>query len=152
MHIPHHDIVLIVHNYLTVNQYLAMPCIKVLTSATKPETKKVDAFLKKISATLAKHADRPEALVMTALESDLSMSFGGSTEQPVCFIEVRSISRLELQRVTAMCQDFCQEASESLNVRKDHVYITFQNFSDTMWGWNGLVSGTISPPGTSETK
>ncbi|MEM1168793.1 MAG: phenylpyruvate tautomerase MIF-related protein [Cyanobacteria bacterium P01_H01_bin.35] len=124
-----------------------MPCIKVLTSAPKPDKETIDVFLKKISATLAKHTDRPEALVMTAVNFDFSMSFAGSTEQPVCFIEVRSISRLEQQRLIAMCQDFCQEVNEHLGVSKDHIYLTFQDFTDGMWGWNGAVTGTLTLPG-----
>jgi phenylpyruvate tautomerase PptA (4-oxalocrotonate tautomerase family) len=67
-----------------------MPLIKVQTSIAAPAKPEVEALLKSLSASLAKHTGKPESYVMTAFEPDVSMTFAGTME-PVCYLEVKSV-------------------------------------------------------------
>ncbi len=70
-----------------------MPLIKVQTSVTAPDTNKSEALLKQLSASLAKHLGKPESYVMTALESNVPMTFAG-TSDPVCYVEIKSVGSM----------------------------------------------------------
>ncbi|UBF23867.1 hypothetical protein K9N68_19150 [Kovacikia minuta CCNUW1] len=112
-----------------------MPLIKVQTSISKPESSQVEALLKNLSASLAKHLGKPESYVMTALESGLSMTFGG-TFDPVCYIEVKSVGSMTPTQTKAMSQDFCQQVNQALGVPTNRTYIEFADAKGSMWGWN----------------
>ncbi|NES72113.1 MAG: hypothetical protein F6K24_46430 [Okeania sp. SIO2D1] len=60
-----------------------MPLIKVQTSVSQPEKDKIDSLLKNLSSGMAKHFGKPESYVMTTFESDIPMTFGGSSDEPV---------------------------------------------------------------------
>lgn len=112
-----------------------MPLIKVQTSVASIERSAVEEMLKELSAKLAKHLGKPESYVMTAFESDVPMTFGGTSE-PVCYVEIKSIGKMG-DRTLAMSQDFCQQISDRLGVPKNRIYIEFSDAQGPMWGWNG---------------
>lgn len=113
-----------------------MPLIKVQTSVSTPDSSKVEALLKELSASLAKHLGKPEAYVMTALEPDVAMTFAGTID-PVCYIEIKSVGTMNPNQTKAMSQDFCQKVNQALGVPIDRTYIEFADAKGFMWGWNG---------------
>ncbi|MDB9372456.1 phenylpyruvate tautomerase MIF-related protein [Nodularia sphaerocarpa] len=117
-----------------------MPLIKVQTSVSAPQKADVETMLKNLSSKLAKHLGKPESYVMTAFESDISMTFAGTTN-PVCYIEIKSIGTMKPEQTTSMSRDFCQEIKENLGVPENRIYIEFADAKGTMWGWNGSTFG-----------
>lgn len=117
-----------------------MPLIKIQTSVSAPEKSDVDGLLKQLSASLAKHTGKPESYVMTAFESAIPMTFGG-TFDPACYIEVKSVGTMSSAQTNAMSQDFCQQVNQVLGIPAKRVYIEFADAKGYMWGWNGSTFG-----------
>jgi phenylpyruvate tautomerase PptA (4-oxalocrotonate tautomerase family) len=117
-----------------------MPLIKVQTSIAGSGVSEVSGLLKQLSTSLAKHTGKPEAYVMTAFESDILMTFGG-TSDPTCYVEIKSVGSMTPTQTKAMSQDFCQQISQALNVDRDRIYIEFADAKGSMWGWNGTTFG-----------
>ncbi|WP_416673039.1 phenylpyruvate tautomerase MIF-related protein [Egbenema bharatensis] len=113
-----------------------MPLIKVQTSIASPEKTDVEALLKDLSASLAKHLGKPESYVMTAFEPDVAMTFAGTTD-PVCYVEIKSVGTMNPTQTKAMSQDFCQKINQALSVPTNRTYIEFADAKGSMWGWNG---------------
>jgi phenylpyruvate tautomerase len=116
-----------------------MPLIKIQTSAN-PDAAPVATLLKTLSASLAKHTNKPESYVMTAFEAGMPMTFGG-TPDPVCYIEVKSIGMMSSTQTQAMSQEFCQIVSEAIAVPQNRIYIEFADAKGYQWGWNGSTFG-----------
>lgn len=85
-----------------------MPLIKVKTTVSTPEKTAIESLLKTLSASLAKHLGKPESYVMTAFESNVPMTFAGTTD-PVCYMEIKSIGKMSPAQTKTMSQDFCQK-------------------------------------------
>ncbi|VEP14037.1 Macrophage migration inhibitory factor family protein [Hyella patelloides LEGE 07179] len=112
-----------------------MPLIKVQSSVATPEKAKVESLLTSLSAKLAKHLSKPESYVMTAFESDVPMTFGGTLD-PVCFVEIKNIGTMKPDQTKAMSADFCQQIETELGVPANRVYIEFADAQRHLWGWN----------------
>jgi phenylpyruvate tautomerase len=117
-----------------------MPLIKIQTSVTSLEPTKVESMLKSFSTKLAKHTGKPESYIMTSFESDVAMTFAGTTE-PVCYVEIKSIGQMKPEQTVAMSQDFCQEINQIIGVPQNRIYIEFADGKGSMWGWNGTTFG-----------
>jgi phenylpyruvate tautomerase PptA (4-oxalocrotonate tautomerase family) len=117
-----------------------MPLIKVQTSIAAPAQSQIESLLKTLSAHLAKHTGKPESYVMTAFESGVPMTFGGTTD-PVCYIEVKSVGSMNQTQTKTMSQDFCKTVSEAIAVPQNRIYIEFSDAKGYMWGWNGSTFG-----------
>ena len=117
-----------------------MPLIKVQSSTTAPEPNQVEALLKQLSASLAKHTGKPESYVMTTFEPGIAMTFGGTTA-PVCYLEIKSVGTMSPAQTEAMSQDFCQQVHAALGVALERIYIEFADAKGHMWGWNGKTFG-----------
>ncbi|WP_088892035.1 phenylpyruvate tautomerase MIF-related protein [Leptolyngbya ohadii] len=113
-----------------------MPLIKVQTSVASPDRPEVEAMLKQLSSSLAKHLGKPESYVMTAFEPDVAMTFAGTTD-PVCYIEIKSVGTMSPMQTKSMSQEFCTQVQESLGVPTNRTYIEFADAKGAMWGWNG---------------
>ncbi len=113
-----------------------MPLIKVQTSIASPPKAEADALLQTLSASLASHLSKPEAYVMTALEPNVAMTFGGTTD-PTCYVEIKSVGTMAAAQTKAMSQDFCEKISASLGVPANRIYIEFADAKGYLWGWNG---------------
>ena len=116
-----------------------MPLIKVQSSVSQPEAA-VKSLLTNLSTNLAKHLGKPESYVMTAFESDVPMTFGG-TFDPACYVEIKSVGTMSSDQTKAMSQDFCSQISEQLNVPCNRIYIEFADAKGSMWGWNQSTFG-----------
>jgi len=117
-----------------------MPLIKVQTSVTTPDNNQSEALLKQLSASLAKHLGKPESYVMTALESNVPMTFAGTTE-PVCYVEIKNVGTMRPQQTQAMSQDFCEQINQAISVPTNRIYIEFADAQGYLWGWNGRTFG-----------
>jgi phenylpyruvate tautomerase len=113
-----------------------MPLLKIQTNAASSTPEAVDELLTTLSAKLAKHLGKPESYVMTSLEADARMTFGG-TFAPVCYIEVKNIGRMTPEQTKSISSDFCQEIHSRLGVPKNRIYIEFADAQPHLWGWNG---------------
>lgn len=112
-----------------------MPLINVRLSIPKPDN--ADALLEELSATLADQTGKPEAYVMTLLESDVPMTFAGSHE-PCAFIEIRSIGAL---KPSAMSSAFCSLVNTKTGIPTNRIYVAFDDVNASHWGWNGSTFG-----------
>jgi phenylpyruvate tautomerase PptA (4-oxalocrotonate tautomerase family) len=117
-----------------------MPLIKVQTSIAPPAPQQTETLLKQLSASLAKHLGKPESYVMTALEPNVAMTFGGTTD-PVCYVEIKSIGTMSSQQTQTMSQDFCQQINQAIGVATDRIYIEFADAQGHLWGWDGRTFG-----------
>ncbi|MGD1902174.1 MAG: phenylpyruvate tautomerase MIF-related protein [Geitlerinemataceae cyanobacterium] len=117
-----------------------MPLIHVKTSAQLADRAAADALLVELSAQLAQQLGKSEAYVMTALEDDVPMTFGGRAA-PACYIEIKSIGTMPPEQTKAMSQVFCERVTAHLGVAGDRTYIEFSDVTRSMWGWNGSTFG-----------
>ena len=119
---------------------IAMPLLKVQSSISNPDQDVVTSLLKSLSGKLAQHLNKSEAYVMTSFEGDLPMTFGG-TEEPACYVEVKSVGTMSSLQTQAMSSEFCQHIEDELGVPKNRIYIEFADAKGAMWGWNGTTFG-----------
>ncbi len=115
-----------------------MPVIKVQSSVPTPDTAVVKDLLKNLSSKLSSHLGKPESYIMTAFEPVQIMTFAG-TDEPVCYIEIKSIGKMAPAVTKAMSQDFCQCVKEKLEVPENRTYIEFADSERHMWGWNNTT-------------
>ncbi|NJL52070.1 MAG: hypothetical protein HC930_07355 [Hydrococcus sp. SU_1_0] len=116
-----------------------MPLIKIQSSVS-PSEATVKSLLTSLSGSLAKHLGKPESYVMTAFDSDATMTFGG-TFAPACYVEIKSIGSMSSAQTKAMSQDFCSQISDQLAVPANRIYIEFADAQGYMWGWNQSTFG-----------
>lgn len=79
-----------------------MPLITVRTS--RPSVDNAQGLLQELSSALAQPTGKPEAFVITMLETAVPMTFGASSE-PSVFVQIKSIGAL---RPAAMSATFCK--------------------------------------------
>ena len=92
-----------------------MPLIRVQSSVANPEKTQVENLLTVLSGKLAKHLGKPESYVMTAFEANVPMTFGGTLD-PVCFVEIKNIGKMQPEQTKSMSADFCQQIEAELGV------------------------------------
>ena len=112
-----------------------MPLINVRTSL--PALKDGSALLQELSSELANQTGKPEAYVMTLLETGVPMTFAGNHE-PCAYVEVKSIGAL---RPPAMTAAFCELIQARAGIPANRVYIGFEDVQASCWGWNGNTFG-----------
>jgi phenylpyruvate tautomerase PptA (4-oxalocrotonate tautomerase family) len=112
-----------------------VPLINVRTSL--PSVEDADGLLKELSSTLAQQTGKPEAYVMTLLETAVPMTFAGTTD-PCAYVEVKSIGALKPPAMTAA---FCALISERLSIPANRIYVGFDDVKASAWGWNGNTFG-----------
>lgn len=117
-----------------------MPLITVKTSAPALEPPAAQALLLQLSAQLASLLGKPERYVMTALQSDASMTFAGDPA-PAAYVEVKSIGALEGDRTRELSGALCSLLQTHLGVPSERVYIGFEDVPGRLWGWNGATFG-----------
>ena len=112
-----------------------MPLINVHTSL--PDLKDAELLLQELSAELTKLTGKPEAYVMTMLQTGVPMTFAGSAE-PCAYIEIKSIGAL---RPSEMSASFCELIQARTGIPAKRVYIGFEDVQASCWGWNGNTFG-----------
>lgn len=117
-----------------------MPLISVKTSAPAPGADAVAALLKALSVALASLLGKPERYVMTALETEASMTFAGDSA-PACYVEVKSIGALDGERTHQVSAAVSALLEQHLQVPPERTYIGFEDVPGRLWGWNGSTFG-----------
>ncbi len=113
-----------------------MPYLKIQTNL--PLTRKAErTILKDASALVASELDKPESLVMVALQPDTAMLFAGS-DDPVAFLELKSVG-LPGKKTKKLSQALCVLIEEHLGIVPARVYVKFIDVNRGMWGWKGDV-------------
>ena len=114
-----------------------MPLVKVTTSAELPPPDRARALLTTLSAAAARHLGKPEAYVMTCLEPRALMTFAGSDEPPVCYVELKNIGTLTKEQTRAISAELSAEIERALGVDPARTYIEFSDAAPHLWGWRG---------------
>jgi phenylpyruvate tautomerase PptA (4-oxalocrotonate tautomerase family) len=117
-----------------------MPLVTVYTSAPAPDEARGSALLLQLSGLLAKQLRKPESYVMTCLVPQTRMTFAG-TEDPACYVEVKSIGNITPDVTRALSADLCARLAEALGVARDRIYIEFADVQRHLWGYNGSTFG-----------
>mgnify|MGYP001171683443 CR=1 FL=1 len=112
-----------------------MPLINVNISSVQIENKL--ELLKELSAELANLTRKPEKYVMSLLRTEVPMTFGGSDE-PCCYIEIKSIGALE---PSTMTKSFCNIIESKTGIPADRIYIGFEDIAPSQWGFNRSTFG-----------
>jgi len=112
-----------------------VPLINVRTSLKSVEN--AEALLKELSAALAQQTGKPEAYVMTLLESGVPMTFAGSSD-PCAYVEIKSIGAL---KPPAMTEAFCELITARTGIPSNRIYVAFEDVKASSWGWNGRTFG-----------
>ena len=108
-----------------------------LNISTNKEIKNELMLLSNSSAFISSLLNKPENFVMVKLTDSLNMYFSG-TNEPCCFIEIKSIGSIEPSTISKpMCEFFSRE----LDISKERIYIFFQNVDPNMWAWNTRTFG-----------
>jgi phenylpyruvate tautomerase len=114
-----------------------VPLLNVFSSAEPPADRV--AWLRRLSALLARELDKPEEYVLVCLNPrPAAMTFGGSAE-PACYAELKNVGKLSDDRVAELSQALCAELSAGLRVPGDRIYIEFTNADGALWGWNATT-------------
>ena len=110
-----------------------MPYIYISTSI-KVEDK--NNLLEEISILIASLTNKSKKFVMAKLEDESNLFF--EDESPCCFLEIKSIGSLN---PSEMSKTICNFVLEKMGIPIDKIYISFQDVSAEMWGWNGKTFG-----------
>ena len=113
-----------------------MPFIQVNTSS-KTIVENDDLLQKDISKMIADLTGKPESYVMTMIQRDTKMTFGGSDE-PCCFIKVKSIGSLS---PSLMSKSLCELIASKTNIDTNRIYIEFIDVKASNWGFNSSTFG-----------
>ena len=116
-----------------------MPLITIRTNA-HPDESTSTTLLQACSSQIADLLGKPEQYVMTLLETVPAMTMSGSPAA-ACLLEVRSVGTITPDQARAMSQALCALTKEHLGVPSSRVYINFEGFSGSMWGYDGRTFG-----------
>ena len=108
-----------------------------LNISTNKEIKSEQMLISKSSAFISSLLNKSENFVMVKLTDSLNMYFSG-TNEPCCFIEIKSIGSIEPSK---MSNPICEFFSNELEISIDRIYIFFQNVDSSMWAWKGRTFG-----------
>lgn len=117
-----------------------MPLIKVQTSIAALPNDQTTALLQSLSANLAQQLGKPERYVMTVLETEVPMTFAGTSE-PACYVEIKSVGQMKPAQTSQMSRLFCEQIASTLGIASDRIYIEFADAQGYLWGWNGSTFG-----------
>ena len=103
-----------------------------LNISTNKEIKNKQLLLSKSSDFISYLLNKTENFVMVKISDSLQMLFAG-TNEPCCFIEIKSIGSIEPSK---MSKPICEFFSNELEISTKRIYIYFQNVDSSMWAWN----------------
>ena len=113
-----------------------MPYLKIQTNL--PLGKKSEhSILRIVVVRSSTEWEKPEALVMVALQPDTAMLFAG-TDDPVAFLELKSVG-LPARKTKALSRSLCELIEQHFGIDRGRVYVKFIDVQRGMWGWKGDV-------------
>ena len=108
-----------------------------LSISTNKKIKNEQELLAKSSSFISSALNKPENFVMVKLTDSLHMNFAG-TNQPCCFIEIRSIGSLNPSKISKSISEFF---SNELQISTERIFIFFQDVDSNMWAWKNSTFG-----------
>ncbi len=108
-----------------------------LSISTNKKIENQQELLAKSSYLISSTLNKPENFVMVKLTDSLQMYFAG-TNQPCCFIEIKSIGSINPSKIT---KPICEFFSIQLLIPKERIFIFFQDVDSNMWAWNNQTFG-----------
>jgi len=111
--------------------------VPLLNISTNKEIKNEQLLLSKSSGFISSLLNKSDTFVMVKLIDSLKMYFSG-TNEPCCFIEIKSIGSIYPSKIS---KPICDFFSSELDIPKERIYICFQNVDPNMWTWNGRTFG-----------
>lgn len=113
-----------------------MPYLLIRTNNSLGQEEK-QQLLAKGSGLVANSLGKSERYVMTSMECDVAMLFGGQNE-PCAYLELKSIG-LPGDHTATLSLSLCGLISEELGIPTDRIYIEFSDAPRHMWGWNNTT-------------
>tara|TARA_Y100000589_G_scaffold301631_1_gene312630 strand:- start:990 stop:1325 length:336 start_codon:yes stop_codon:yes gene_type:complete len=111
--------------------------LPLLNISTNKKIKNEQILLAKSSDFISSLIKKPENFLMIKLNDDLQMYFAG-TDQPCCFIELKSIGSIVPALIS---KPICEFFSTELEISTKRIYIFFQDVDSHMWAWNSKTFG-----------
>ena len=108
-----------------------------LNISTNKKIENEQELLAKSSQFISSTLNKPENFVMVNLTDSLQMYFAG-TNQPCCFIEIKSIGSLNPSKIS---KPICEFFSIEFQIPKERIFICFQDVDSNMWAWNNQTFG-----------
>ena len=110
-----------------------MPYINFSTSVKVNDKNKL---LEELSILISSLTNKSKRFVMVKIDDNCEMYF--EDQSPCCFIEIRSIGSLNPSEISKPISNF---VLERMGIPLDKIYISFEDVSASMWGWNGSTFG-----------
>ena len=111
-----------------------MPAIRALISGEIDKASKESLALN-LSKTIAKAMNKPEAYVQSIIEDGATISFGGSVGASA-YIVVRGVGGFSPDVNKSLSKLICTALKDSANIDPSRIYINFESFKGSDWGWN----------------
>jgi phenylpyruvate tautomerase PptA (4-oxalocrotonate tautomerase family) len=111
-----------------------MPLLSLTTN------RKIDdhqSVLATCSSQVSKIIEKPEQYVMVKLEDEVSLSFGGNSDD-CAYVEFKSIG-LPVNETKFLSSQLSALIEKTVGVSQDRIYIEFADASRSLWGWNGTT-------------
>ena len=108
-----------------------------LNISTNKEIKSEQMLISKSSAFISSLLNKSENFVMVKLTDSLNMYFSG-TNEPCCFIEIKSIGSIEPSKMSKPISEFI---NTELDIPYERIYIFFQDVDSNMWAWDSRTFG-----------
>ena len=108
-----------------------------LNISTNKKIKNEQLLLSKSSEFISSLLNKSENFVMVKLIDSLKMYFS-ATNEPCCFIEIKSIGSLVPSK---MSKPICEFFSNELGISTERIYVFFQDVDSKNWAWNSKTFG-----------
>lgn len=111
-----------------------MPLLKLQTNLNVAETT-AHGLLESLTTLVVRELGKPREVVQVLLEDGCALTFAGTTD-PNALVELRALGLAE-GRTAHLSKSICDLLERKLGIAPARVFINFQDFRRTMWGWNG---------------
>ena len=108
-----------------------------LNISTDKEIKNEQMLLSKSSEFISSLLNKSENFVMIKLNDSSKMYFSG-TNEPCCFIEIKSIGSIVPSKIS---KPICEFFSIELKIPTERIYIYFEDVDSHHWAWNSRTFG-----------
>ena len=111
-----------------------MPFLHVVTSVTL--TPAAQALIGDLSRLLARELGKPEAYVMTHLETGANLMFGASAE-PACCVTVKNVGTFGHELTRLLTRAITDRVSRTLAIPGGRIYVELVEVAPELWGHDG---------------
>ncbi|MCP5516698.1 MAG: hypothetical protein H7A45_05470 [Verrucomicrobiales bacterium] len=111
-----------------------MPLLKIQTNQAVSREHQ-EKLLRELTAMVASGLGKPAHYVQVVCETEIPMSFAGTTE-PTAVVELRSLG-LPAGKTQVLSATICGLIADSLEVPTNRTFINFFELRRDYWGWDG---------------